>query len=159
MNAARITPPPLHLAAFQPDMAHNLGAMIRLAACFGTPLHVIEPCGFPFSVKAVRQRALDYADIADIRRWDGWRAFAADRPGGRLVLLTTRGAQPLWSHRFAPGDVLIVGRESAGAPPELHEAADARLFIPMPGGGRSLNVAMAAGIALAEGARQLSRAP
>lgn len=145
---------PLRLAAFQPDNPRNLGAMVRLAACFGVPLDVIEPCGFPFSVRALRASALDYAARAGIRRHDGWDAFRAAVPG-RLVLLTTAGAAPLPAHAFAPGDVLLVGRESAGAPPELHAAAAARLRIPMPGGDRSLNVAMAAAIGLYEAARQL----
>lgn len=143
------------LAAYQPDIAPNLGAMIRLCACFGAPLAVIEPCGFPFSVKALRRAAMDYADLAEIRRWDGWEAFLAGRPPGRLILLTTQGAAPLWEHRFAPGDCVMVGRESAGAPPEVHAAADARLYIPQKPPTRSLNVAMAAAIALAEARRQL----
>ncbi len=89
-------------------------------------------------------------------RWDGWNAFQGGRAAGRLILLTTEGADPLWSHRFQPGDVVLAGRESAGVPPEVHAAADARLRIPMPGGGRSLNVATAVAIALAESHRQMS---
>ncbi len=152
-------PPPVRLAAYQPDIAPNLGAMIRLVACMGVPLDVIEPCGFPFSVKALRRSAMDYAEIADVTRWDGWRAFRAGRAGARLVLLTTAGADPLWSHRFAAGDVIVTGRESAGVPEEVAAAADVRLRVPMPGGGRSLNVAVAAAIALAEAQRQFSRRP
>lgn len=143
------------LAVHQPDIAPNLGAMIRIAACFGAPIDVIEPCGFPFSVKALRRAAMDYADLAEIRRHDGWEAFLAQRPPGRLALLTTQGAAPLWTHRFAPDDCLLVGRESAGAPPEVHAAADVRLFIPQQPPTRSLNVAVAAAIALAEAQRQL----
>lgn len=143
----------MRLAAYQPDNPRNLGAMIRLAACFGVPLDVVEPCGFPFSLKALRQSALDYADIAEIRRHDGWAMFRSALPG-RLVLLTTASAPPLWQASFRPADTLLVGRESAGVPPEVHAAADLRVTVPMPGGGRSLNVAMAAAIALYESARQ-----
>ncbi|MHA3979990.1 tRNA (cytidine(34)-2'-O)-methyltransferase [Halovulum sp. GXIMD14794] len=142
------------LAAYQPDIAQNLGNMIRTAACFGVPVDVIGPCGFPFSVKALRRAAMDYASFADVTHHVDWDRFLADRPAGRLVLLTTTGAAPLWQHRFAPTDIVMVGRESAGVPPEVHAAADVRLCLPQPGGGRSLNVAVAAGIALAEAQRQ-----
>ena len=144
----------LRLAAFQPDIAQNLGGMIRLSACLNVPLDVIEPCGFPFSIKALRRAAMDYADIADITRHDSWEDFLADTPG-RLVLMTTEGATDLWDFNFAPGDVILMGRESAGVPQNVHSAVNARIRIPMPGGGRSLNVAMSAGIAVAEGCRQL----
>lgn len=145
----------IRLAAYQPDIAPNLGAMIRIAACFDAELDVIGPCGFPFSVKALRRSAMDYAEIARVTHHVSWEAFRTDRAPGRLVLLTTRGADDLWSHAFAPTDTLLVGRESAGVPDEVHAAADAALRIPMPGGGRSLNVAVSAGIALAEAQRQL----
>lgn len=144
------------LCALQPDFAHNLGALIRLGACFGAPVHVIEPCGFPFSLKAVRRAGLDYVDQTVIVRHDSWPAFRRDRPPGRLVLLTTQGAGPLWEFAFRPGDVLMLGRETAGAPTEAHADADARIFIPMRRGARSLNMAMAAAIALGEAARQLN---
>ena len=128
--------------------------MIRLAACFNVAIDVIEPCGFPFSVKALRRSAMDYADIADITRHDSWEAFQTQRTG-RLILLTTKAATPLWDFSFQEGDTIMTGRESAGVPGEVAHAADARLLIPMPGGGRSLNVAVSAGIALGEATRQL----
>ncbi|MDQ7079487.1 MAG: TrmH family RNA methyltransferase [Paracoccaceae bacterium] len=143
------------LAAYQPDIAPNLGAMIRISACFGLPLDIIEPCGFPLSVKALRRSAMDYANIADMTRHDSWEAFRKARAQHRLVLLTTAGATGLWDFSFRQGDIILTGRESAGVPPQVAEAADARLRIPMPGGGRSLNVAVAAAIALAEAMRQL----
>lgn len=148
----------MRLAAYQPDIALNVGGLIRLAACFAVPLDVIEPCGFPFSLKAVRRAAMDYADIADITRWDSWDAWRSGAPGGRIVLLTTAAATPVWDFEFRPDDRLLLGRESAGVPPDVHAAADARIAIPMPGGGRSLNVAMAAGIVIAEATRRM-RAP
>lgn len=143
------------IAAYQPDIPQNLGALMRLSVCFDAPLHVIEPCGFPFSAKAVRKAAMDYAAEADVIAHASWGVFMTNRPAGRLVLMTTKGAKPLWDHRFQPDDIILMGRESAGAPDEVHKAADARLLIPMPGGGRSLNIAMAAGIAVAEASRQL----
>ncbi len=144
----------IRIAAFQPDIAPNLGAMIRLAACFGVPIDVIEPCGFPFSVKALRRSAMDYADIAEIKRHVSWDSFQQQKQG-RLILLSTKAAVPLWDFEFQSGDILMTGRESAGVPDAVHEAADAAVLIPMPGGGRSLNVAMSAGIVLGEATRQL----
>lgn len=146
---------PVKLAVFQPDIAQNLGSMIRLGACFNVPLEVIEPCGFPFSVKALRRSAMDYAEIADITRYDSWTSYLAKRAGGRIVLMTTEGATPLWDFRFQAGDTILMGRESAGVPEMVRTRADAAVLIPMPGGGRSLNVAMAAGMAVAEATRQL----
>jgi tRNA (cytidine/uridine-2'-O-)-methyltransferase len=145
----------LEIAAYQPDLAPNLGSLIRLGACFDCPIHVIEPCGFPFSLKLVKTRALDYADKAQIHHHDSWDAFETRPKQGRKVLLTTKAAQDLWDFSFQPGDCLIFGQESAGVPEQIHDAADARVKIAMPGGGRSLNIAIAAGIAVAEGLRQL----
>jgi len=145
----------LRLASYQPDIALNLGSMIRLGACFSVPIDVIEPCGFPFSVKALRRSAMDYADIADITRHNSWDTYLSEKPAGRIVLMTTVGATPLWDFQFQSGDTILMGRESAGAPPEVHTRADAAVLIPMPGGGRSLNVAMSAGIAVGEALRQL----
>ncbi len=145
----------LRLASFQPDIAQNLGAMIRLSACFGVPIDVIEPCGFPFSVKALRRSAMDYADIADITHHDSWELYVKSKPAGRIILMTTEGATPLWDFQFQPGDTVLMGRETAGVPAEVHARANATVLIPMPGGGRSLNVAMSAGITLSEAMRQL----
>lgn len=144
----------MRLCAYQPDIAPNLGAMIRLAACFNVPLDIIEPCGFPLSIKALRRSAMDYADIADLTRHDSWQAFCATPRRGRLVLLTTRYDVPLWDFSFDPGDTLILGRESAGVPEDVHQSVDARVGLPMAPPARSLNVAITAGIALAEGLRQ-----
>lgn len=144
----------MRLAAFQPDIAANLGSMIRTTACFGVPLDVIEPCGFPFSVKALRRAAMDYAAFADIQRHDDWDAFLNCHNYGRIVLLSTRSQQSLWNFNFHEGDTVLVGRESAGVPDDVHARSDEVISLPMPGGGRSLNVAISAGIALAEGLRQ-----
>lgn len=128
--------------------------MIRTAACFAAPLDVIEPCGFPFSTKALRRAAMDYVDLTEVTHHRSWTAFQAGRSPGRLVALTTRAECDLFSFVFKANDCLLVGQESAGLPEHVHEAAEARVSIPMPGGGRSLNVGVAAAIALAEAYRQ-----
>ena len=148
----------MRLAAYQPDIPQNLGALMRLSVCFDMSLDVIEPCGFPFSTRAVRKAAMDYGAQADISAHASWDAFQAYRGAGRLILLTTKGATPHWDCTFRADDTLLLGRESAGVPPEVHDAADARVLIPMPGGGRSLNIAMAAGIVAAEAIRQFQTA-
>jgi len=144
------------LALYQPDIAPNVGAILRLGACLGVPVHVIEPCGFPFSPHAWRRQAMDYADLAELHRHDSWTAFLAARPPGRLLAMTTKGGGRLWDFRFRPSDMLLMGRESAGLPDEVQAVADARLVIPLQPGARSLNVAMAAAIAVAEAGRQLA---
>ena len=151
----------MRLAVYQPDIAPNLGAMIRICGCFNVALDVIEPCGFPLSLKALRRAAMDYADLVDMMRHDSWPDFQAGRGtgqrAGRLILLSTGAVTDLWDFRFQPGDTLMMGRESAGVPADVAAACDAVVRIPMPGGGRSLNVSVAAGIALAEMQRQLRR--
>ncbi len=151
----------MRLALFQPDIPQNLGDAIRLGACLGVGLEIIEPCGFPLGDRALRRAAMDYLGHAEIARHDSWAAFrAADaRRAGRLLLFTTRATVSFLDFAYAPGDVLLFGRESAGAPNEVHAAADARLVIPMAAGLRSLNVVTAAAIALAEALRQTSGFP
>jgi tRNA (cytidine/uridine-2'-O-)-methyltransferase len=148
---------PIRLALVEPDMAPNVGAILRLGACLGLPVHVIEPCGFAFSPRAWRRQAMDYADLAEIHRHDSWQAFLGERPGGRLVAMTTKGSVSLWDFAFTPGDILLMGSEGAGLPEAVHEAADARIVIPMQPGARSLNLAMAAAIAVAEAGRQVGQ--
>ena len=143
----------MRLALFQPDMPGNVGTILRLAACLGVPVDIIEPCGFPFSDKRLRRAGMDYATAAEIVGHRDWRNFAAQR-SGRLVLLTTRAAVRLPDAEFQPDDVLLLGSEGAGVPDHVHEAADLRVRIPLRPGFRSLNVAVAAGIALAEALRQ-----
>ena len=144
------------IALVEPDMAPNVGAILRLGACLGLPVDVIEPCGFPFSPRAWRRQAMDYADLAEIARHDSWAEFRAAMGGRRFVALTTAGDVPVWEFRFAPGDCLLLGRESAGLSPEARASADARVVIPLRPGARSLNVGMAAAIGAAEALRQLA---
>jgi len=151
----------MRLALFQPDIPQNLGAALRLGACLGVPVDVIEPCGFPLSDAGVRRAAMDYGALADLRRHASWADFldAPERKAGRLLLFTTKGAAPLHGFEFRDGDTLIFGRESSGAPDEVHAAADARLFIPLMPGARSLNLTVSAAIALSEALRQTNRFP
>jgi tRNA (cytidine/uridine-2'-O-)-methyltransferase len=146
----------MRLALFQPDIPQNLGSALRLGACLGVPIDVIEPCGFPLSDRAVRRAAMDYAAHAEVRRHASWARFLENRArtDGRLLLFTTKGAAPFHAFAYRSDDILLFGRESAGAPPEAHEAADARLYIPLQPGARSLNVATAAAMALGEALRQ-----
>ena len=151
----------MHLALYQPDIPQNLGAMIRLCACLGVELEVIEPCAFPLSDKTLKRAALDYGPAAQVRLHPSWSAFlqAPQRSEGRLVLFTTRAADPYSEFAFAPGDTLLFGRESAGVPDEVHEHADARLLIPVRPQTRSLNVATAAAMAIGEALRQTDGFP
>lgn len=146
----------MRLALYQPDTPQNVGAAIRVAACFATPLDIIEPCGFPLTDKALKRTAMDYAARAEIVRHDGLAAFVATRSqsAARLILVETDGPVRLHDFVFAPGDTLILGRESAGSPPELYGVADAVIRIPLAAGARSLNVAVAGAVALAEAMRQ-----
>jgi tRNA (cytidine/uridine-2'-O-)-methyltransferase len=148
----------MRLALFQPDIPQNLGAAIRLGACLGVPLDVIEPCGFPLDDRSIRRAAMDYAARAEVRRHAGWGGFLSENRG-RIVLFTTRGAAPFLDFAFRPDDVLLFGRESAGVPDEVHDAAGARLYIPLAEGARSLNVVVAASMALTEALRQTNGFP
>lgn len=130
-----------------------------MAACLGIGLDVIEPCGFPLSDRSLKRAAMDYAAEAEIVRHDSWTAFRAARPSGRLVLFTTRGAQSLYAFEFRADDLLLLGRESAGVPDEVHAAADARVIIPIRRETRSLNVVTAAAMGLGEALRQTGGLP
>ena len=143
----------MRLALHQPDQAGNVGAILRLAACLGVPVDIVEPCGFPWADRALKRAGMDYAEIAGVVRHRGWAEFERAL-GGRLVLLTTSGDCRLDEARFEPGDVLLLGAESTGVPAAVHARADLRLRIPQAPGTRSLNIAVAAGIALGEALRQ-----
>jgi tRNA (cytidine/uridine-2'-O-)-methyltransferase len=152
---------PLTLALFQPDIPQNAGIMLRTCACLGVRAAIIGPAGFPVSDRHFRRAGMDYLDRVEIVRHVSWDAFEAWRraAGRRLVLLTTRAATAYTDFAFAPGDVLMVGRESAGVPDDVHAAADGRLLIPMRPGLRSLNVAVAAAMVLGEALRQVRAGP
>lgn len=154
----------MRLALYQPDIPQNLGASIRLCAALEVDLDIIEPCGFPLNDKAIRRAAMDYGQCAKVSHHAGWEAFLDFRrtvpgPGTRLILFTTRGAAPLTNFVFRPDDILLMGRESAGVPDDVHDAADARVFIPISRQARSINVVTAAAIGLAEALRQTNGFP
>ena len=148
----------MRLALYQPDIAGNVGTILRLAACFEVGVDLIEPMGFAYSDRALARAGMDYAAQARVTRHADWAAFERQL-AGRMVLLTTRGGTRLDEASFAPDDVLLLGSESAGVPDEVHDRADLAVRIPLAGGFRSLNVAVAAGIALAEGLRQTGGFP
>lgn len=148
----------MRLALYQPDIAGNVGTILRLAACFDVAVDLIEPMGFGFSDRALARAGMDYAAQAKVTRHADWAAFER-QVAGRMVLLTTRGGTRLDVASFAADDVLLLGSESAGVPDDVHGRADLAVRIPLAGGFRSLNVAVAAGIALAEGLRQTEGFP
>lgn len=148
----------MRIALFQPDIPQNVAAVARLAACFGIGLDVIGPEGFVWDAQKLRRVGMDYLDAIEIVRHPGWAGFRA-ACAGRLVLLSTKAAEPLPEFAFRADDVLLFGRESAGVPDEVHAAADARVVIPIRAETRSLNLASAAAIALAEALRQTGGFP
>ncbi|GAM00057.1 tRNA (cytidine(34)-2'-O)-methyltransferase [Sphingomonas parapaucimobilis] len=143
----------MRLALHEPDIAGNVGTLIRTATCFGVAVDLIEPMGFPYSDRALARSAMDYAALAEVVRHADWDAFHATTRG-RIVLATTLGAIPLPEMVFRPDDVILLGSEGAGVPEAVHNAADIRVRVPMRAGVRSLNVAITGGILLAEARRQ-----
>jgi len=148
----------MRIALYQPDIAQNTGTILRLGACLGVAVDLIEPMGFAFPSQGLRRAALDYLDHVALTRHRSWPAFLAARPG-RLVLLTTAGDVPYTGFAFAPADVLLLGRESAGVPESVHAACAARVVIPMRPKLRSLNLAVACAMVLGEALRQTDGFP
>lgn len=144
----------IRLALYQPDIPQNVGAAIRLCACLGFPLEIIEPCGFPWDARKIRTAAMDYIDHVALTRHVSWNAFRKNTDQNRLILLTTKAAVPYYDVSFQPGDILLAGRESAGVPDEVHDAVDLRVTIPMHGAMRSLNVINACSMVMGEAIRQ-----
>lgn len=150
----------MRLALYQPDIPQNTGAMLRLAACFGLGVDVIEPCGFVFDDKRLRRVGMDYLSHVEVKRHTSWAAYLVWRKesagdAGRLILLSTQAALPYAEAQYGPADSLLVGQESAGVPDLVRNAADLAVRIPMRPGLRSLNVAMAAAIVAGEAIRQV----
>jgi tRNA (cytidine/uridine-2'-O-)-methyltransferase len=154
-------PAPLMLALFEPDIAQNAGAMLRTCACLGVEAAIIEPAGFRMADSRFRRAGMDYLNAATITTHDSWANFAAWRASSqrRLTLLTTKGETCLWDFAFREGDIILVGRESAGVPEAVRASADIRLRIPIQPRLRSLNVGIAATIAMTEALRQIGRLP
>lgn len=154
----------MRLALFQPDIPQNTGTLLRLGACLDLALDIIEPCGFLFNEKAMRRAGMDYLDMVQYRRHNSWADFLEYRRQhpeeyGRLVLLTTHASKPYTAFEFRPNDIILMGRESAGVPEQVHELADARLLIPMNKNARSINVAVSAVMVIGEALRQTGLFP
>jgi tRNA (cytidine/uridine-2'-O-)-methyltransferase len=149
----------MRLALYEPDIPQNAGALIRLGACMGVAVDVIEPCGFLFSDRALRRAAMDYLELAQIVRHASWSAYLAGHGSNRIVLLTSKADTSYADARFLPDDTLLLGRESSGVPESVHVRADVRLRIPLKPGRRSLNVAQAGAMVLGEALRQTNGFP
>jgi tRNA (cytidine/uridine-2'-O-)-methyltransferase len=145
---------PIHLALFQPEIPQNTGAAMRLTACLGLPLDIIEPCGFVWDEAKVKRAAMDYIQFLNLKRHENWDAFKQNYKERRVILLTTKANLSYLDFKFEPGDVLLAGQESAGAPAYVHESVDARVTIPMASGPRSLNIVNACAMVLGEALRQ-----
>ena len=150
--------PAMRIALFEPEIAGNVGAVMRLGACMGVPVDLIEPMGFEWDDKRVRRTAMDYIDHVDVSRHQSFDDFREATPG-RIVLFTTKGAASPYDFRFEPGDLLLFGKESGGVPAEVAAASDAKLRIPIRADVRSFNLAMAAALALGEALRQTGELP
>ena len=148
----------MRIALYEPDIAQNAGTLIRLGAALSVPVDIIEPCGFVFSDRGFRRAGMDYLKEADYRRHSSWRAYQEGRAhsgvAGRVILLTVRAPLSYTDFTFEPGDTLLLGRESAGVPQEVHDAVDASIRIPLLAGMRSINVAQAGAMVLGEALRQ-----
>ena len=154
----------MRLALFQPDIPQNTGTLLRLGACLDVELDIIEPCGYIFSEKTLKRAGMDYLHLVKFRRHKSWEHFLqyrAEHPDeyGRIVLLTTHATEPYYNFKFQPNDIILMGRESAGVPEEVHHTADARLLIPMNEKARSINVAVSAVMVVGECLRQTGGFP
>jgi tRNA (cytidine/uridine-2'-O-)-methyltransferase len=143
----------MRIALYQPEIAGNVGAILRTAACFGVGVDLIEPMGFAWDDKRVARAGMDYIDYVPVTRHEDWEGFLAT-VAGRIALFTTRGAARLDETQFRADDVLLFGSEGAGVPDPVHTRADLRVRIPLRPEVRSLNLSVSAGIALAEALRQ-----
>ncbi len=148
----------MRIGLFEPDIPQNTGAIIRLAACLGVPVDIIEPCGFLFSDSGLRRAGMDYLELADVTRHPSWDRFVASR-SGRIVLMTTKAQTAYTAFSFRSTDIIVLGRESAGVPDNVHNVADARLRVPLRPDSRSLNVAMTAAMVIGEALRQTGGFP
>ena len=145
----------MKIALYQPDIPQNTGTILRLAACLGIAVDIIEPCGFVWNDRKLKRSGMDYLDQVNLTRHNSWEAFqAAQSPSHRLVLLSTKAEMAYTDFTFTPDDILLMGRESAGVPDAVHQSADARLIIPMRPELRSINVAICAAMVVGEALRQ-----
>ena len=148
----------MHVALYQPEIPGNVGAVLRLSACFGVAVDLIEPLGFGFSDKRLKRAGMDYADYVSVTRHADWESFRLRAPG-RIVLLSSKATTSLYAAQFEPQDILLMGSESAGVPDDVRAQVDLAVRIPLMPGLRSLNLGVATGIALAEALRQTGGLP
>ncbi len=141
------------IALYQPDIPQNVGAAMRLCACLGTALDIIEPCGFPWDERKIRQAGMDYVGLVNMCRHTSWDEFYSQKQG-RIILMTTKASVPYTAFEFQANDILLAGRESAGVPDDVHACADGRVVIPMRGSARSLNIVNATAMIAGEALRQ-----
>ena len=146
----------MRLALYQPEIPQNVGTLIRLGACVGVPIDIIEPTGFVWSDKHLKRAGMDYADLANVERFESWDVYKNLRTTQRIVLLDTKAEQSYWDFTFQPDDILMVGRESSGVPEDVYQSIPNRVLIPMLPDRRSLNMAIAGAMVLAESLRQLN---
>ena len=150
----------VQLALYQPDIPQNLGSAIRLCACLDTPLDVIEPCGFPWNDRKIRQSGMDYMDAITINRHSSWDRFFENYHGKqRIILMTTKSPHNFTEFTFQPDDILLAGRESSGVPDDIHACADGRVIVPLKPGLRSFNIINASAMILSEALRQTDGFP
>ncbi|MBM3533383.1 MAG: tRNA (cytidine(34)-2'-O)-methyltransferase [Alphaproteobacteria bacterium] len=149
----------MRLVLYQPDIPQNAGALLRLGACLGVPLDLVEPAGFLIDDRRLARSAMDYAAAADLTRHASWARYLAGRAPGRLVLLTTRAETRHLDFVFRADDALLLGQESSGVPPQVRAVCDAEVRVPIRPGLRSLNVALAAALVLGEALRQTKSFP
>lgn len=145
----------MKILLYQPDIAGNVGTIMRMAVCFNLELNIIEPCGFPFDEdKILKRSAMDYFKYVKLKRYNSFVEFKKENQNSRIILLTTKSSVPYCNFKFYDDDILMVGRESAGVPDEIHNSVDNRIVIPMKNGARCLNVAISLSIVLGEAMRQ-----
>ncbi len=149
----------MQIALYQPDIPPNTGTIIRMAACLNVHVNIIEPCGFPFGDKSFRRAGMDYIDLSMISRHKSWDYFLDNIGSSRIILMTTKGSQAYTDVSYQPDDIILMGRESAGVPDDVHQRADKRVIIPMTPETRSLNVALSASMVLGEALRQTNMFP
>lgn len=142
------------LALYQPDIPQNVGATMRVCACLNVPLHIIEPCGFPWDESKMKRAGMDYMGHAALLRHESWNKFLQDNIKNRIILMTTHAPLTYINFKFEENDILLAGRESAGAPENIHESAAERIAIPMEHGLRSMNIVNASAMILGEALRQ-----
>ena len=148
----------LHIALYQPDIPQNVGSAMRLCACLGIPLDIIEPCGFPWDIKKIRQSGMDYVEHVALNRHESWNSFQSHYADRRLILMTTKSSVSYTDFQFTANDILIAGRESAGVPDEIHNDLEHRITIPMNKNSRSFNVINATSMITGEALRQIGLA-